>query len=173
MDVESIEIASDGTVIAHTAAEDAANNDSMALERVCTAVRSRAQLNSHELAVAAALLRPMVRDACLGLSVISSGDDAAALWHQVRTSDSALPAIPRAARAEAATLAAHHHWVHGDTNTARRLIRQAQELVPGHRLATLLAQGLPTLTATESRQLGITGLAIATRLGVTLPGLPA
>ncbi len=174
MDVESIEIARDGTVIGHTAAEDAAKNDSMALERVCKAVRSRAQLNSHELAaVAAALLRPMVRDACLGLSVTSNGDDAAALWHQIRTSDSALPTIPRAARAEAAALAAHHHWVYSDITTARRLIRQAQQWVPGHRLAGLLAQGLSTLTATEGRQLGITGLAIATRLGVTLPGLPA
>jgi len=154
----------------HQASTD---DDRIALERVCAAVRARAQLNSDGLTgVAAALLRPMVRDACLGLSVTTSSEDAAALWHQVRTSDSDLPAITPAARAEAATLAAHHNWGHGDSKTARNLIRQAQQLVPGHRLATLLAQGLSTLTATESRQLGMAGIVVATRLGVTLPGSP-
>ncbi len=33
------------------------------------------------------------------------------------------------------TLAAHHLWVHGYIKVARRLIRKAQRLVPGHRLA--------------------------------------
>lgn len=144
------------------------------METVCTAVRSRTLLHPDELTeVATALLRPLVRDACLGLSVTTSSADAAVLWHRIYINNPYLPTITNPARAEAATLAAHHHWVHGDTETTRGLIRQAQQLAPGHRLATLLAQGLPTLTATESRQLGMAGIVIATRLGVTLPGSPA
>ncbi len=149
-------------------------DDRRALETVCTAVRSRTLLHPDELTeVATALLRPLVRDACFGLSVTSSSADAAALWHRIYINNPYLPTITNPARAEAATLAAHHHWVHGDTKTTRGLIRQAQQLAPGHRLATLLAQGLPTLTATESRQLGMAGIVIATRLGVTLPGSSA
>jgi len=54
------------------------------LETVCTAVRSRTLLHPDELTeVATALLRPLVRDACLGLSVTSSSADAAALWHRI------------------------------------------------------------------------------------------
>ncbi len=113
------------------------------------------------------------RARCLPRPVTSSSADAAALWHRIYINNPYLPTITNPARAEAATLAAHHHWVHGDTKTTRGLIRQAQQLAPGHRLATLLAQGLPTLTATESRQLGMAGIVIATRLGVTLPGPPA
>ncbi len=149
-------------------------DDRRPLETVCTAVRSRTLLHPDELTeVATVLLRPLVRDACLGLSVTSSSADAAALWHRIYINNPYLPTITNPARAEAATLAAHHHWVHGDTKTTRGLIRQAQQLAPGHRLATLLAQGLPTLTATESRQLGMAGIVTATRLGVTLPGSPA
>jgi len=148
-------------------------DDRRSLETVCTAVRSRTLLHPDELtAVATALMRPLVRDACLGLSVTTSSADAAVLWHRIYINNPYLPTITNPARAEAATLAAHHHWVHGDTETTRGLIRQAQQLAPGHRLATLLAQGLPTLTATESRQLGMAGIVIATRLGVTLPGSP-
>jgi len=121
--------------------------------------------------VATALQRLTVRDACLGLSVTSSSDDAIALWHRIRT-DPSLPA-PAPARAEAYTLAAHHLWVHGSIKAARCLIRKAQRLVPEHRLAALLAQGLPTLTAGESRQLSMTGVVIAARLSVPLPGSPA
>jgi len=99
------------------------------LETVCTAVRSRTLLHPDELTeVATALLRPLVRDACLGLSVTSSSADAAALWHRIYINNPYLPTITNPARAEAATLAAHHHWVHGDTKTTRGLIRQAQQL---------------------------------------------
>lgn len=146
------------------------DSDAHALETVLTAVGRVAELRPGDVSdVATALQRLTVRDACLGLSVTSSSDDAIALWHRIRTD----PSLPAPARAEACTLAAHHLWVHGYIRVARCLIREAQRLVPGHRLAALLAQGLPTLTASEGRQLGMAGVLIAARLGVPLPGSTA
>jgi len=148
--------------------QDSTGSDAHALETVLTAVGRVAELRPGDVSdVATALQRLTVRDACLGLSVTSG--DAIALWHRIRTDPS--PLAP--ARAEACTLAAHHLWVHGYIRVARCLIREAQRLVPGHRLAALLAQGLPTLTASEGRQLGMAGVLIAARLGVPLPGSTA
>jgi len=150
--------------------QDSTGSDAHALEMVLTAVGRVAELRPGDVSdVATALQRLTVRDACLGLSVTSSSGDAIALWHRIRTD----PSPPAPARAEACTLAAHHLWVHGSIKVARCLIRKAERLVPEHRLAALLAQGLPTLTAGESRQLGMTGVVIAARLGVPLPGSPA
>jgi len=146
-----------------------AGSDAHALETVLTAVGHVAELRPGDVSdVATALQRLTVRDACPGLSVTSSSsDDAIALWHRIHTD----PSLPAPARAAACTLAAHHLWVHGYIKVARRLIRKAQRLVPGHRLAALLAQGLPTLTVGEGRQLGMAGVVIAARLGAPLPGL--
>ena len=150
--------------------QDSTGGDAHALAMVLTAVGHVAELRPNDVSdVATALQRLTVRDACLGLSVTSSSGDAIALWHRIRTD----PSLPAPARAEACTLAAHHLWVRGYIKVARCLIRKAQRLVPGHRLAALLAQGLPTLTAREGRQLGMAGVVIAARLDVPLPGSPA
>ena len=114
--------------------------------------------------LACALTDPRVRDTMYALAVGSSAAHAEALWTMLAR------VLPQPWRVEALVLLAFSAYVRCDGPLAGIALEAAKEIVPAHRMATLLDKALQSGMRPERiGDLAKTGYRLARRLGVQLP----